>query len=74
MKGVVYHGPEDFKVEQVPDPGLLLEGDALLRVTQDSSLREELIEKGYTRAAEFSWQATAAAAVDTYLKCAASKE
>ena len=34
MKGVVYHGPEDFKVEEVPDPGLLLEGDALLRVTR----------------------------------------
>jgi alcohol dehydrogenase len=34
MKGVVYHGPEDFKVEDVPDPGLLLEGDALLRVTR----------------------------------------
>jgi 2-desacetyl-2-hydroxyethyl bacteriochlorophyllide A dehydrogenase len=42
MKGVVYHGREDFKVEQVPDPGLQVETDALIRVTRTAICGSDL--------------------------------
>jgi 2-desacetyl-2-hydroxyethyl bacteriochlorophyllide A dehydrogenase len=42
MKGVVYHGPEDFKVEEVADPGLQAESDALIRVTRTAICGSDL--------------------------------
>jgi glutathione-independent formaldehyde dehydrogenase len=33
MKAVVYHGPRDVRVEQVPDPGLEAPGDVIIKVT-----------------------------------------
>ncbi len=48
--------------------------DALLRVVQNSTFRQELIEQGYARVSLFTWEKTAAAMAETYLKCAASKK
>jgi threonine dehydrogenase-like Zn-dependent dehydrogenase len=42
MKGVVYHGPEDFKVEQVPDPALTAPTDAIVRITRTAICGSDL--------------------------------
>lgn len=42
MKAVVYHGQEDFRVEQVDDPGLQEANDALVRVTRTAICGSDL--------------------------------
>lgn len=42
MRGVVYHGPRDFRVEAVPDPGLVSDRDALVRVTRSAICGSDL--------------------------------
>ena len=42
MKAVVYHGPEDFKVEAVPDPVLTAPTDALVRITRTAICGSDL--------------------------------
>jgi glycosyltransferase involved in cell wall biosynthesis len=39
---------------------------AMMRITTDDQLRSALIHSGYDRAAQFSWQNTARATLDTY--------
>jgi 2-desacetyl-2-hydroxyethyl bacteriochlorophyllide A dehydrogenase len=42
VKAVVYHGPEDFRVERVPDPKLLAETDALIRIERTAICGSDL--------------------------------
>ncbi len=42
MKAVVYHGHEDFRVQQVADPGLQEASDALVRVTRSAICGSDL--------------------------------
>ncbi len=42
MKGVVYHGPEDFRLEQVADPKLVAETDALVRIERTAICGSDL--------------------------------
>ena len=42
MKGIVYHGPKDFRVEQVPDPKLTAAGDALIGVSRTAICGSDL--------------------------------
>ena len=42
MKGIVYHGPQDFRVEQVPDAKLASDGDALVRVSRTAICGSDL--------------------------------
>ena len=34
MRGLIFNGPDDVRVETVPDPSILTPGDALIRVTK----------------------------------------
>lgn len=42
MKGIVYHGPEDFRVEQVTDAGLVRDDDVVVRVSRTSICGSDL--------------------------------
>lgn len=42
MKGVVYHGTEDFRVEQVDDPKLVVDTDVVVRVTRTAICGSDL--------------------------------
>ena len=42
MKAVVYHGHEDFRVEQVDDPALQAGTDAIVRVTRTAICGSDL--------------------------------
>jgi threonine dehydrogenase-like Zn-dependent dehydrogenase len=42
MKGIVYHGPQDVRVEHVPDPKLMADGDALVRVSRTAICGSDL--------------------------------
>lgn len=64
--------------EVVGDAGLLVDpgdpdalADALRRLLTDDALRDELSARGLKRAAEFTWQRTAAVVLDTYRRVAA---
>ncbi len=59
--------------EVVGDAGLLVDplqtdalADAMLRLAQDSDLRQQLREKGMRRAAMFTWEATANKTISAY--------
>jgi threonine dehydrogenase-like Zn-dependent dehydrogenase len=42
MKGIVYHGHEDFRVEQVEDPKLAADTDAVVRITRTAICGSDL--------------------------------
>ncbi len=42
MKGIVYHGKEDFRVDEVPDPGLLQDEDAIVRIEKTAICGSDL--------------------------------
>jgi threonine dehydrogenase-like Zn-dependent dehydrogenase len=42
MQGVVYHGPEDFRVERVPDPKRVSDTDALIRIERTAICGSDL--------------------------------
>jgi alcohol dehydrogenase len=42
VKGVVYHGPEDFRLEHVPDPKLVADTDALIRIERTAICGSDL--------------------------------
>ena len=53
------------------DPGEL--ADALVRLARDEGLRTQLRDKGFRRAADLSWEATAAATVEAFALAGAQK-
>jgi len=53
------------------DPGEL--ADALVRLARDEGLRTRLRDKGFRRAADLSWEATAAATVEAFALAGAQK-
>jgi 2-desacetyl-2-hydroxyethyl bacteriochlorophyllide A dehydrogenase len=42
MKAITYHGPEDFRLESVPDPVLKADTDALVRVSRSAICGSDL--------------------------------
>jgi threonine dehydrogenase-like Zn-dependent dehydrogenase len=42
MKAVVYHGPRDVRVEQVPDPRIEKPTDAIVRITSTNICGSDL--------------------------------
>jgi len=42
MKAIVYHGPKDFRVESIADPGLRDDADVLVRVTRSAICGSDL--------------------------------
>ncbi len=42
MKGIVYHGPRDFRVEEVPDPGIVDPRDAVVRIERTAICGSDL--------------------------------
>ncbi len=42
MKGIVYHGKEDFRVDDVPDPGIQHEHDAVVRIEKTAICGSDL--------------------------------
>ena len=42
MKGIVYHGPEDFRVEQVADAELVRDDDAVVHVSRSAICGSDL--------------------------------
>jgi glycosyltransferase involved in cell wall biosynthesis len=72
-------GNTSARPEVVGDAGLLVDpgdtaaiADAVLRVLTQDPLRKELIARGLTRAAEFSWERTARQTLNVLDEVAAS--
>jgi alcohol dehydrogenase len=52
MRAIVYHGPKDFRVEQIPDPKLVDSQDAIVRITRTAICGSDLhLWHGMTSAA-----------------------
>jgi threonine dehydrogenase-like Zn-dependent dehydrogenase len=52
MRAIVYHGPQDFRVEQIPDPKLVDSQDAIVRITRTAICGSDLhLWHGMTSAA-----------------------
>ncbi len=52
MRAIVYHGPQDFRVEQIPDPKVLDREDAIVRITRTAICGSDLhLWHGMTSAA-----------------------